>query len=99
MVRIAPTIMHRSQLGKVAPAIVTIGSQPLNATIERIAASPRGLALRDDRTANTLCNPNRFLTLLGRRPLRKPPHRLGPTRGGSQSPGRGDCSRRSRLST
>src|SRR5260370_24463981 len=52
--RIAPTIMHKSQLGKFAPAIVTIGSHAVKVTIDRHAASLSALVSRDDCTA-TAC--------------------------------------------
>src|SRR5260370_15185483 len=53
--RIAPTIMHKSQLGKFAPAIVTIGSHAVKVTIDRHAASLSALGSHDNRTA-TACS-------------------------------------------
>jgi hypothetical protein len=41
--------MHKSQLGKFAPAIVTTGSHAVKVTIDRQAASLKVLASRDDR--------------------------------------------------
>ena len=52
--RIAPTIIHRSQLGKFAPAIVTIGSHAVKETIDKHAASLRALVSRDDRSATRM---------------------------------------------
>src|ERR1700682_3598055 len=54
--------MHKSQLGKFAPAIVTIGSHAVKVTIDRHAASLRALASRDDRTATGMFLHKRVIT-------------------------------------